>query len=61
MLCAMNLAGFPCGMVFESLYASSGSVYGVQDADKVDESLALVPISVYNKTKMIAESIIKLF
>ena len=33
-------------------------MYGVQDADKVDESLALVPISAYNKTKMIAERVL---
>ena len=40
------------------IYASSGSVYGVQDEEKVTESLPLVPISVYNKTKMVAERVL---
>ena len=58
-LCAMNLAEVSVRHgVRKFIYASSGSVYGVQDADKVDESLALVPISVYNKTKMIAERVL---
>jgi nucleoside-diphosphate-sugar epimerase len=39
------------------IYASSGSVYGIQDADRVTEDLDLKPISVYNKTKMCAEAI----
>ena len=34
-----------------------GSVYGVKDEPKVTEDLSLVPISVYNKTKMIAERV----
>jgi nucleoside-diphosphate-sugar epimerase len=37
------------------LYASSGSVYGVKDEPQVTEELELVPISAYNKTKMVAE------
>ena len=37
------------------IYASSGSVYGIKDEEKVTEDLQLIPISVYNKTKMIAE------
>lgn len=37
------------------LYASSGSVYGVKDEPDVTEDLELVPISAYNKTKMVAE------
>jgi nucleoside-diphosphate-sugar epimerase len=40
------------------LYASSGSVYGIKKERKVTENLELVPISLYNKTKMIAERII---
>ena len=36
------------------IYASSGSVYGVKNERKVTEALSLVPISTYNKTKMIA-------
>ena len=39
------------------IYASSGSVYGVKDEPKVTEDLPLVPISVYNKTKMVAERV----
>ena len=39
------------------IFASSGSVYGVKDEPKVTEDLTLVPISVYNKTKMIAERV----
>ena len=40
------------------LYASSGSVYGIKKERKVTENLELVPISLYNKTKMRAERII---
>ena len=40
------------------IYASSGSVYGVQNAERVTEELPLVPISVYNKTKMVAERVL---
>ncbi len=40
------------------LYASSGSVYGVKDECEVTESLSLVPISDYNKTKMISERVL---
>ncbi len=40
------------------IYASSGSVYGIKKEKKVTEKLSLVPISVYNKTKMIAENVI---
>ena len=40
------------------LYASSGSVYGIKKERKVTENSELVPISLYNKTKMIAERII---
>jgi nucleoside-diphosphate-sugar epimerase len=39
------------------IYFSSGSVYGVKKEKKVTEDLKLDPISVYNKTKMIAERI----
>lgn len=44
--------------VKDFLFASSGSVYGVKDEEKVTEDLELVPISVYNKTKMIAERVL---
>ena len=40
------------------IYASSGSVYGVQKKDKVTEDLPLLPLSVYNKTKMVAERVL---
>ena len=39
------------------IFASSGSVYGIKKEDKVTEDLPLVPISVYNKTKMVAERV----
>jgi nucleoside-diphosphate-sugar epimerase len=39
------------------IFASSGSVYGVKDEPKVTEDLELVPISAYNKTKMVAERV----
>jgi len=41
--------------VGQFIFASSGSVYGVKDEPDVTEDLDLVPISVYNKTKMVAE------
>lgn len=37
--------------------ASSGSVYGVKVEERVTEDLELLPISIYNKTKMVAERI----
>lgn len=39
------------------IYASSGSVYGIKSEPNVTEELSLVPISTYNKTKMIAEKV----
>ncbi len=39
------------------IYASSGSVYGIKKEEKVTEDLDLIPISVYNKTKMVAERV----
>jgi nucleoside-diphosphate-sugar epimerase len=44
--------------VRDFIYASSGSVYGLSDALHVTEDLPLLPISTYNKTKMIAEQIV---
>ena len=41
--------------VKQFIYASSGSVYGVSNAPEVTEDLPLVPLSEYNKTKMVAE------
>ncbi len=43
--------------VKQIIYASSGSVYGVKDEPEVTEDLSLVPISAYNKTKMVAERV----
>ena len=43
--------------VKQFLFASSGSVYGVKEESSVTEDLTLVPISVYNKTKMVAERV----
>ena len=40
------------------VFASSGSVYGVKDEPNVTEDLELVPISAYNKTKMVAERVL---
>ena len=39
------------------IFFSSGSVYGVKKEKRVTEDLKLNPISVYNKTKMIAERV----
>ena len=40
------------------IYASSGSVYGVKEELEVTEDLSLVPISAYNKTKMVSERVL---
>ena len=39
------------------IFASSGSVYGISEKERVTEDTDLVPISEYNKTKMIAERV----
>ncbi|MCX5713058.1 MAG: SDR family oxidoreductase, partial [Candidatus Omnitrophica bacterium] len=44
--------------VKQFILASSGSVYGVKDEPEVTEELSLVPISDYNKTKMISERVL---
>jgi len=43
--------------VGQFIFASSGSVYGLKEEERVTEDLELVPISVYNKTKMVAERV----
>ena len=43
------------------IYASSGSVYGVKEEENVTEELSLVPISTYNKTKMVSEKVLLSF
>mgnify|MGYP001157079402 FL=1 len=45
--------------VKQFIFASSGSVYGVKEEEEVTEELSLVPISTYNKTKMISERVLK--
>jgi len=40
------------------IYASSGSVYGINDEPQVTEDLELFPLSEYNKTKMCGERIV---
>jgi len=40
------------------IFASSGSVYGIKKETEVTEELTLKPISIYNKTKMIAENVL---
>lgn len=40
------------------IYSSSGSVYGIKNEDDVTEELELVPLSEYNKTKMVAERVL---
>lgn len=44
--------------VKQFIFASSGSVYGICDAPEVSEELPLVPVSDYNKTKMISERVL---
>ncbi len=43
--------------VNQIIYASSGSVYGIKEEAEVTEDLSLVPISAYNKTKMVSERV----
>ncbi len=40
------------------IFGSSGSVYGIKEEQNVTEDMELIPISTYNKTKMIAERVI---
>ncbi len=46
-----------CG-VKQFIFASSGSVYGVKEEPHVTEDLPLLPISDYNKSKMISERVL---
>ena len=47
--------------VKQFIFASSGSVYGRKEESQVTEDLSLVPITDYNKTKMISESVLLSF
>lgn len=40
------------------IFASSGSVYGLKEEPQVTEDLELIPLSEYNKTKMVAERVL---
>ena len=40
------------------IYASSGSVYGINDKKRITEDTELNPISLYNKVKMVTERIL---
>jgi nucleoside-diphosphate-sugar epimerase len=44
--------------VRQFVYPSSGAVYGVRSEPRITEDLDLMPISDYNKTKMVAERVI---
>ena len=44
--------------VRQFVFPSSGAVYGVRSEARITEELDLMPISAYNKTKMIAERVI---
>ncbi|TRZ76353.1 MAG: SDR family oxidoreductase [Deltaproteobacteria bacterium] len=44
--------------VKQFILSSSGSVYGVKEEPQVTEELPLVPITDYNKTKMISERVL---
>ncbi len=44
--------------VRQFVYPSSGAVYGVRSEPRIVEDLDLMPISDYNKTKMVAERVI---
>jgi Nucleoside-diphosphate-sugar epimerases len=44
--------------VKQFIFASSGSVYGVKEEMNVTEDLTLMPISDYNKSKMISERVL---
>lgn len=57
-LCSQQICDFAMrSNVKHIIYASSGSVYGLKEEANVTEDLSLVPISTYNKTKMVAERV----
>lgn len=58
-LATMRLADKAVRMGIERfIYASSGSVYGVKTERQVTEDLELLPLSEYNKTKMVGERVL---
>jgi len=40
------------------IFASSGSVYGIQNTSVVDEHCQLIPLTEYNKSKMVTERVL---
>jgi nucleoside-diphosphate-sugar epimerase len=44
--------------VKQFIFASSSSVYGLKSESRVTEDLEVVPLSEYNKTKMVAERVV---
>lgn len=44
--------------VKQFIFSSSGSIYGIKEEEQVTEELRPLPISVYNKTKMVAERVL---
>jgi len=44
--------------VRQFIFASSGAVYGIRREARITEDLDLMPISEYNKTKMVAERVV---
>ena len=58
-LATMRLADKAVRMGVEHfIYASSGSVYGVKTEQQVTEDPELLPLSEYNKTKMVGERVL---
>ena len=58
-LATMRLVeGATVNKVKQFILSSSGSVYGVKEEPQVTEEVSLVPISDYNKTKMISERVL---
>ncbi len=59
-LATINICKFAINNgVKKIIFASSGSVYGIKKEKYVTEELSLLPISTYNKTKMVAEEIFR--
>jgi nucleoside-diphosphate-sugar epimerase len=44
--------------VRQFIFPSSGAVYGIRSESRITEDLELMPISDYNKTKMVAERVV---
>ncbi len=44
--------------VKQFIYASSASVYGIKEEERIVEDLPLTPISVYNRAKMVTERVL---